>query len=74
MSEDVKISGPVNIQPDSRERVAFDLMKIIAQDEGLPMEKRTREYWLTLYNHCGRVLHMSDRHPEQILQGWQLPK
>jgi hypothetical protein len=37
---------------DSRERVAYDLMQIIAHFEATPSEADAREYYLTLYRQC----------------------
>jgi len=51
MADDVKINGPVEIQSDSKERVAFDLMNKIADydDTG---NQNNKKYWLGLYLQC----------------------
>lgn len=44
----IRVQGPVDVQSDSKYRVAFDLMeKISSYDES--GADRNREYWLTLY-------------------------
>lgn len=62
------------IQDSSRERVALDLATKIASDENLEVNKRNREYWLTLYAHCHRVVFHGDRDIKSLLEGWQLSK
>jgi len=53
MAENTKISGPVEIVTDSSSRVAYDLMeKIAGWEKATDEEKRTREYWLTLFHQC----------------------
>lgn len=49
-----KISGPVQVQSDSRQRVAFDLMQRIASQEAESMgaQRASRDYWLKLYAAC----------------------
>lgn len=57
MSDSTRISGPVNVQSDSRQRVAYDLMERIAGwDAGKDQEKRSRDYWLRLYSQCYSVV------------------
>ena len=64
MAEDINITGPVKIQGDSKERVAFDLMMLVYYDENI--EKQGRIYWLTLYHQCLMVV--AGRPPESILK------
>lgn len=54
MADSTSISSPVTIQPDAKQRVALDLMKIIANNEG-GAAKDKREYWLKLYRQCYMV-------------------
>lgn len=50
-SESRSISGKVDVDTGSAERVALDLMKFIASTQGEP-DLRDRKYWLTLYRQC----------------------
>ena len=43
------------IQHDSKERVAYDLMRAISGAEPASDDKSTRDYWITLYNQCYRA-------------------
>ncbi|BAU47030.1 hypothetical protein SVA_0449 [Sulfurifustis variabilis] len=56
-SESVSVSGPVHVQPDSKERVAYELMRHIDQltrpESG---EHRTPDYWFRLYAKCHRLV------------------
>lgn len=53
MSDSTSISGPVTVQPDSAARVAYELMMHIAHHEDADKaQRKTREYWLTLYHQC----------------------
>lgn len=53
MTDNVSVSGPVEIQSDSHSRVAFELMKHISSWENAQdAEKHTRDYWLKLYVQC----------------------
>lgn len=51
MTDDVRLSGPVSIQSDSKSRVAYDMMMFIG-DSIESGDKSNREYWLTLYSQC----------------------
>lgn len=53
-NETVKVSGPVSVISDARQRVAFDLMKHIGvQCYNADMRPQgTRDYWLKLYHQC----------------------
>ncbi|MBM4160976.1 MAG: hypothetical protein FJ217_07745 [Ignavibacteria bacterium] len=44
----------VRIEPDSRERVAFDLMKTISQEEA---GAKDRKYFFILYRQCYKATH-----------------
>jgi len=51
MSENINISSPVKVVSDSKEAVAFELMKHISSFEGKSEDEMSkREYWLTLYH------------------------
>lgn len=53
MSDDVSVRGPVEIKNNSKEQVAFQLMKTINNYESRAnQEKNHRNYWLTLYSQC----------------------
>ena len=53
MADDsMKISGPVKIEDNSRERVAYDLTLQIARHDKVPNEVKDRKYWFTLYRQC----------------------
>lgn len=45
----VRVQGPLNVQSDSKYRVAFELMEKIAGYDDTHSDARNREYWLTLY-------------------------
>ena len=52
-TEDIRLTSPVEVQNDAKARVAFDLMDHISrQEDGKDAEKKTRDYWLTLYAQC----------------------
>ena len=51
MADDVRVTSPVAIQSESKSRVAFDLMKWIANYESA-QDTANRDYWLKLYNQC----------------------
>lgn len=74
MADNVSVSGPVRIQSDSKERVAFDLAKLIADSEYTQGQKRSREYWLTLYAHCHRAVIYGVSNVKDILEEWQPPR
>jgi hypothetical protein len=48
-----KISGPVTVQSDCKERVAFDLMHQVSYAE---KGEKDRGYYLTLYYECLQVV------------------
>jgi|SaaInl8_200m_RNA_FD_contig_81_410074_length_1634_multi_3_in_0_out_0_2 hypothetical protein len=53
MAEDTKITNPVEIKSNSKERVAFDLMKHISLKEKRQGDnQQDRKHWLTLYSQC----------------------
>ena len=56
-SDSVSVSGPVNIQSDSQERVAFDLMQKIDYYSELDSNKKNKAYWLNLYSQCLKTVH-----------------
>lgn len=51
MTDDVRVTGPVAIQSESKSRVAFEMMQWISNYED-GQETTNRDYWLTLYNQC----------------------
>lgn len=53
-----RINGPVTLQSDGADRVAFDLMEKIAQYDKVP-SVRDEKYWLSLYRHCWLITHGS---------------
>ena len=49
-TENINIIRPVKVETDCAARVAFDLMDHISRrEEGVDPQKKTRDYWLTLY-------------------------
>lgn len=53
MADQMSISGPVTVQHDGASRVAYDLMiNIVNWENPTPEQKRSREYWLTLFHQC----------------------
>ena len=61
MSGKMEISNAVTIKSDSADRVAFDLMKLIAEAEnksaGIFSENQTdRSYWIKLYAQSRRIV------------------
>lgn len=59
MAESMQVQGPIEVKDNSAERVAYDLMTIIANSENnYPREDcaakkaSTRLYHLTLYTEC----------------------
>jgi hypothetical protein len=55
MTENVHVSGPIDINPDSKSRVAYDLTLLIARHEKMDAEKGSRDYWLSLYCQCHKA-------------------
>ncbi len=52
-TEAISVSGPIEVKSNSPERVAYELMKLIAIEENAgDQDKSKREYWLTLYRQC----------------------
>lgn len=63
MSNDLKVSGPIEVKDNSAERVAFDLMSVIAHkenpvrgDQCRAMKDSNRLYYLNLYKECLNVV------------------
>ena len=61
MVDKTEIANAVTIKSDSADRVAFDLMRLIAnaenQDGGYFSEKqRDRSYWIKLYEQSKRIV------------------
>lgn len=53
MTNEISLKSPVKIQDNSAERVAFDLMNMIAYSENATRNNEdSRTYYLTLYRHC----------------------
>ncbi|MDD2310440.1 MAG: hypothetical protein PHH91_12735 [Desulfuromonadaceae bacterium] len=48
----VQIDSPVKLENDSKARVAFDLMEKIALKTADDNQKKSKEYWLSLYRQC----------------------
>jgi hypothetical protein len=55
MADSVRITSPVSVEQDSKERVAYDLMQEIARHEEMDKQE-PRRYWLELYNQCLSVV------------------
>lgn len=63
MSNDLKVSGPIEVKDNSAERVAFDLMRVIAGNENnrpqpdcAAKKASNRLYYLNLYAESLRVV------------------
>jgi len=52
MADKIDINNPVTIESDSKERVAFDLTKLIDSYSGLKADQKDKKYWLGLYRQC----------------------
>lgn len=52
------MADPVQVQQDSKYRVAFELMQKISQVSGTPAPTDA-EYWLRLYSSCLHVMNNS---------------
>lgn len=66
-TESISISGPVDISSESKQAIAFELMKHISNCEKADDDKtKTRGYWLTLYRQCYKAT--SGASLERILQ------
>ncbi|WP_218689082.1 hypothetical protein [Psychrobacter sp. BF1] len=59
MADSMNIQGPIEIKDNSAERVAYDLMLVIAHNENgrsgtacVAKEASNRLYYLTLYAEC----------------------
>ena len=59
MTDDVRVTGPVAIQSESKSRVAFELMQWISSYES-GKDSANRDYWLKLYNQCYKAANGSD--------------
>lgn len=52
-TEDIRVTSPIEVKSDATSRVALDLMEHISRrEDGKDTEKRSRDYWLTLYTQC----------------------
>lgn len=52
VNDSVSISGPVNVQSDSKERVALELMEKVDSYSSMISERKDKAYWLNLYSQC----------------------
>lgn len=50
--QNIKVASPVEIESDSKERVAFDLACKIDYYSQLKAEQKDKKYWLSLYRQC----------------------
>lgn len=50
--QNMKVTSPVKIESDSKQRVAFDLAMKISDHSGLKFEQKDKNYWFTLYRQC----------------------
>ena len=65
--ESISIAGPVDVSSESKQAVAFELMKHVAGCENADdAQTKTRAYWLTLYRQCYKATSGSPL--ERILQ------
>lgn len=72
MSDSITVSRPIEIKDNSVERVAFDLMSIIAEAERVTgknegKKDNPREYYLKLYNQCHKVVGWSGVDVKDVL-------
>ena len=63
MADSMSIQGPIEVKDNSAERVAFDLMSVIAHkenpvrgDQCQAMKDSNRLYYLNLYKECLNVV------------------
>jgi hypothetical protein len=54
MAENVTVSGPVRVQSDTAERVAYDLMVKIMTNE--TTVSKDRRYYFDLYSQCRQLV------------------
>jgi len=67
MSDQTRITNPVEIKDNSCERVAFELMELIANEEydrGTIRDTAPREYFLKLYAQCVGTVYRRTCKPE----------
>lgn len=67
MAESLKVQGPIEIKDNSAERVAYDLMTVIAHNENPTYDNHcaakrasNRLYYLNLYKECLDVVKHSE--------------
>lgn len=67
MSNDLNVKGPIEIQDNSAERVAYDLMILISNNENPAYDDQCaakkaskRLYYLNLYKECLNVIKHSE--------------
>lgn len=56
MADPIKISSPVKVVSDSKERVALDLAEKIDYWSDIKREQKDKKYWLTLYRQCYKAV------------------
>lgn len=54
--QNMKVTSPVKIESDSKQRVAFDLAMRISDHSGLKFEQKDKKYWFTLYRQCYKAV------------------
>ena len=64
--QNMKVTSPINVVSDSKQRVAFDLALKIADHSGLSFEQKDKKFWFTLYRQCHKAA--SGYELEQILK------
>lgn len=76
MAENLKLSSPVEIKDNSKERVAFDLMQQIADAETrgftsfdqIYTDQKSRVYWLRLYSQCLKIVNATSWTAEEAIK------
>ncbi|MCU4397796.1 hypothetical protein [Acinetobacter junii] len=73
MVDKTEISNPIEIKDCSIERVAFDLMLLISNEEtyygkAKSKEANPREYYLKLYNQCHKTVYNRNQDIDKLLQ------
>lgn len=64
--QNMKVTSPVKIESDAKQRVALDLALKIDDHSGLEFKQKDKKYWLTLYRQCYKAV--SGQALEHILE------
>lgn len=54
--QSIKVVSPLTIVPDSKARVAFELMEKIDNYTGDQTKKKDKKYWFSLYCQCYKAV------------------